>query len=130
MQKIAAVMLFMAFAIITGCQDQNKDEGKDRRLAAAEDMLEAIMEDDLPKMKQLYVEGATPSPEEVLKAKRNWGISGLDKNDFQMYEASIHVFHASYKAKSGEPGKIAFRIHNDPDKGVMIDYIGHIAGKQ
>ncbi|MEC3606802.1 hypothetical protein [Bacillus glycinifermentans] len=130
MQKIVAVMLFMAFAIISGCQGQNEDEGKDRRLAAAEDMLEAIIEDDLPKMKQLYVEGAAPSPEEVLKAKRNWGISGLDKDDFQMSEASIHVFHASYKATNGEPGKIAFRIRNDPDKGVMIDYVGHIAGEQ
>ncbi|WP_429661584.1 hypothetical protein [Bacillus glycinifermentans] len=109
MQKIAAVMLFMAFAIIAGCQDQNKDEGKDRRLAAAEDMLEAIMEDDLPKMKQLYVEGATPSPEEVLKAKRNWGISGLDKNDFQMYEASIHTcFTLLTRRKAESPEKSRF----------------------
>ncbi|MEK5097148.1 hypothetical protein [Bacillus sp. FSL W8-0848] len=130
MQKFVAVMLCLAFAVIAGCQDQNGDEGKDRRLAAAEDMLEAIIEDDLPKMKQLYVEGANPLPEEVLKAKRKWGISGLNKDDFQMSEGSIHVFHASYKTKSGEPGKIAFRIRNDPDKGVMIDYIGHIAGEQ
>ena len=129
MPRIAAVILCLVFGVIAGCQDSD-DEGKDRRLAAAEDMLEAIIEDDLPKMKKLYVEGATPSPEQVLKAKKKWGISGLKMDDFRIAEASIHVFHASYKIEgSGEPGKIAFRIRNDPDKGVMIDYIGQIADK-
>ncbi|MCI4130158.1 hypothetical protein MOF38_10990 [Bacillus haynesii] len=126
MRKIAAVLICLAVAmIVAGCQ--NEDEGKDRRLAAVEDMLEAILDDDLSKMKRLYVEGANPSPETILKDKQKWGISGLDAADFQISEASIHVFHAAYKMENtGQPGTIAFRIRNDPDKGVMIDFIGYI----
>ncbi|MFN2745918.1 MULTISPECIES: hypothetical protein [Bacillus] len=124
MQRMAAVVICLAFAVMAGCQ--HEDEGKDRRLVAVENMLEAILENDLSGMKRLYVEGALPSPETILNEKQKWGIAGLDEDDFQIYEASIHVFHAAYKAKpSGEPGAIAFRIRDDPDKGIMIDFIGH-----
>ncbi|MFT0802292.1 hypothetical protein VSK91_12060 [Bacillus swezeyi] len=128
MQRIAAIVICLAFAVITGCQ--NEDEGKDRRLAAVENMLEAILEEDLSEMKRLYVEGAVPSPETILKDKQKWGISGLNADDFQISEASIHVFHAAYKMEnSGESGRVAFRIRDDPDKGIMIDFIGQISRK-
>ncbi|MGN9865855.1 hypothetical protein [Bacillus swezeyi] len=128
MQRIAAIVICLAFAVITGCQ--NEDEGKDRRLAAVENMLEAILEEDLSEMKRLYVEEAVPSPETILKDKQKWGISGLNADDFQISEASIHVFHAAYKMEnSGESGRVAFRIRDDPDKGIMIDFIGQISRK-
>ncbi|KAA6453150.1 hypothetical protein [Bacillus swezeyi] len=128
MQRIAAIVICLAFAVITGCQ--NEDEGKDRRLAAVENMLEAILEEDLSEMKRLYVEGAVPSLETILKDKQKWGISGLNADDFQISEASIHVFHAAYKMEnSGESGRVAFRIRDDPDKGIMIDFIGQISRK-
>ncbi|MGI6759746.1 MAG: hypothetical protein ACOX5H_00025 [Bacillus licheniformis] len=43
-RNAAALILFslVAFGVVAGCQD-SEDEGKDRRLAAAEDMLEAII---------------------------------------------------------------------------------------
>ncbi|MGG0839503.1 hypothetical protein ABE057_20525 [Bacillus paralicheniformis] len=126
MRRFAPVLIFLAVAMVAaGCQ--NEDEGKDRRLVAVEDMLEAILNDDVSKMKRLYVEGATPSPETILENKQKWGISGLRADDFQISEASIHVFHAAYKMENtGQPGTVAFRIRNDPDKGVMIDFIGYI----
>ncbi|MED1739019.1 hypothetical protein P4U97_05830 [Bacillus swezeyi] len=128
MQRIAAIVICLAFTVITGCQ--NEDEGKDRRLAAVENMLEAILKEDLSEMKRLYVEGAVPSPETILKEKQKWGISGLNADDFQISEASIHVFHAAYKMEnSGESGRVAFRIRDDPDKGIMIDFIGQISRK-
>ncbi|UJG57399.1 hypothetical protein KY998_08000 [Bacillus paralicheniformis] len=126
MRRFAAVLICLAVAMVAaGCQ--NEDEGKDRRLVAVEGMLEAILNDDVSKMKRLYVEGANPSPETILENKQKWGISGLRADDFQISEASIHVFHAAYKMENtGQPGTIAFRIRNDPDKGVMIDFIGYI----
>ncbi|MED2978252.1 hypothetical protein P4284_16310 [Bacillus swezeyi] len=128
MQRIAAIVICLAFTVITGCK--NEDEGKDRRLAAVENMLEAILKEDLSEMKRLYVEGAVPSPETILKEKQKWGISGLNADDFQISEASIHVFHAAYKMEnSGESGRVAFRIRDDPDKGIMIDFIGQISSK-
>ncbi|BBP88763.1 hypothetical protein BsIDN1_23810 [Bacillus safensis] len=45
--------------------------GKDRRLVAAEHMLEAITEGKKRKMEDIYVEGAVPSPDDILKLKKN-----------------------------------------------------------
>ena len=118
MRRIAAVLICLAVAlIVAGCQ--NEDEGKDRRLVAVEDMLEAILDDDLSKMKRLYVEGANPSPETILKDKQKWGISGLHADDFQISEASIHVFHAAYKMENTvSPERLRFGYAMIPIKAL------------
>ncbi|MGI6759747.1 MAG: hypothetical protein ACOX5H_00030 [Bacillus licheniformis] len=69
----------------------------------------------------MYVEGRELlRRRQVLEStSRNGGFPGFMLDDFRIAEASIHVFHAAYKMEgTGQPGTIAFRIRNDPDKGV------------
>lgn len=106
--------------------------GKDRRLVAAEHMLEAITEGNKRKMEDIYVEGAVPSPEDILKLKKEWGIDTLSYEDFQLEEASIHVFHANYEdAKTGKKKALALRVKEDPERGgVLIDFVGVVEGTE
>ncbi|MGE6631112.1 hypothetical protein [Bacillus sp. NPDC077027] len=117
------LLLFVCVLILSACQ--NEDAGKDRRLVAAEHMLEAITEGNIRKMKQVYVEGAKPTPKDLLKLKAEWGISSLSYDDFRLEEASIHVFHAIYIDEKKEQEKaLAFRIKEDPNRGSLIDFVG------
>ncbi|WHH53507.1 hypothetical protein QKW55_13445 [Bacillus paralicheniformis] len=76
MRRFAAVLICLAVAMVAaGCQ--NEDEGKDRRLVAVEGMLEAILNDDVSKMKRLYVEGATPLRKQSWKTNRNGEFPGF-----------------------------------------------------
>lgn len=63
------LFILMCMLLLSACQ--REDEGKDRRLVAAEHMLEAITEGNKRKMEEVYVEGAVPSPNDILKLKKN-----------------------------------------------------------
>ncbi|MFS0654393.1 hypothetical protein [Bacillus sp. 179-C3.3 HS] len=122
------LLMLMCMLLLMACQ--REDEGKDRRLVAAERMLEAITEGNKRKMEHIYVEGAVPHPDEILKLKKDWGIEKLSYDDFQLEEASIHVFHANYQdARTKEKKAIALRIKEDPTKGVLIDFVGVVEGE-
>ncbi|KAJ0073033.1 hypothetical protein V7X02_05355 [Bacillus altitudinis] len=122
------LFIFMCIVLLSACS--REDEGKDRRLVASEHMLEAITEGNKRKMENVYVEGAVPSPSDILKSKKEWGIETLSYEDFQLEEASIHVFHANYKdVNTGEKKALAFRVKEDPEKGgVRIDFVGVVEG--
>lgn len=117
------LFILMCILLLSACQ--RGDEGKDRRLVAAERMLEAIAEGNKRKMENIYVEGAVPSPNDILKFKKEWGIEKLSYQDFQLEEASIHVFHAKYEdSQTGEKKALALRVKEDSEKGVLIDFVG------
>ncbi|QGX66354.1 hypothetical protein GPA07_13165 [Bacillus sp. ms-22] len=120
--------MLMCVLLLSACQ--REDEGKDRRLVAAEHMLEAITEGNKRKIENVYVEGAVPSLSDILKSKKEWGIESLSYEDFQMEEASIHVFHANYEdVETGEKKALAFRVKEDPERGgVIIDFVGVVEG--
>ncbi|NQD53585.1 hypothetical protein HP440_24190, partial [Bacillus altitudinis] len=69
------LFIFMCIVLLSACS--REDEGKDRRLVASEHMLEAITEGNKRKMDNVYVEGAVPSPNDILKSKKEWGIETL-----------------------------------------------------
>ncbi|WP_353856020.1 hypothetical protein [Bacillus sp. Bos-x628] len=121
--------LFILVCIFLLGACQREDEGKDRRLVAAEHMLEAIAEGNKRKMEEVYVEGAVPHPNDIIKLKKVWGIENLSYQDFHIEEASIHVFHAIYEdAQTGEEKALALRVKEDPERGVLIDFVGVVEG--
>ncbi|MGX9291225.1 hypothetical protein ACSLGF_08350 [Bacillus sp. A015] len=123
------LFILMCILLLSACQ--REDEGKDRRLVAAEHMLEAVAEGNKRKMENIYVEGAVPSPNDILTLKKEWGIEKLSYQDFQLEEASIHVFHANYKdAQTGEKKALALRVKEDPERGVLIDFVGVVEGDE
>lgn len=121
------LFIFMCIVLLSACS--REDEGKDRRLVASEHMLEAITEGNKRKMDNVYVEGAVPSPSDILKSKRNGELRRFSYEDFQLEEASIHVFHANYKDVNTGEKALAFRVKEDPEKGgVRIDFVGVVEG--
>lgn len=122
------LFILMCIVLLSACS--REDEGKDRRLVAAEHMLEAITEENKQKMDSIYVEGAVPSPNDILKLKKEWGIETLSYEDFQLEEASIHVFHANYEdEKTGKKKALALRVVENPEKGgVRVDFVGVVEG--
>ncbi|ALC80836.1 MULTISPECIES: hypothetical protein [Bacillus] len=119
--KYFYVFIFLSLLLITGCQ--NEDEGRDSRLVAVEEMLMAILNEDVSTMKKLYVEGSSPDPEEIINGKKAWGIEGLAFEDFKISEAGIHMFKASYNENTEA---VAFRVKTMDDGRIMIDFIGHV----
>ncbi|WP_144474177.1 hypothetical protein [Bacillus pumilus] len=128
MKKI--LFIFMCIVLLGACS--REDEGKDRRLVAVKQMIKAITEGNKQKIENIYVEGAVPSPNDMLKMKKEWGIETLSYDDFQLEEASIHVFHANYEdEKTGEKKALAMRVIEDPEKGgVRIDFVGLVEGSE
>lgn len=124
------LFILMCMFLLSACQ--REDEGKDRRLVAAEHMLEAITEGNKRKMEDIYVEGAVPSPSDILKLKKEWGIDTLSYEDFQLEEASIHVFHANYEDdNTGKKKALALRVKEDLERGgVLIDFVGVVEGSE
>ncbi|OLP64933.1 hypothetical protein BACPU_22540 [Bacillus pumilus] len=126
MKKFLIVLICVL--LLGACQ--REDEGKDRRLVAAERMLEAIVEGNKRKMDHIYVDGAVPHPDDIFKMKKDWGMDKLTYEDFQLEEVSIHVFHANYKdTRTGEAKALAFRVKEDPKGGVLIDFVGVVESK-
>jgi hypothetical protein len=121
-EKMKPFCVFAAIwcLFLSGCQ--NEDDGRDRRLVAVEEMLHALLEENVTTMKKLYV-GSSPNPKEIIQSKEEWGINKLAFDDFEIKEAGIHVFHASYNSNTEA---IAFRVKTMDDGRIMIDFIGHV----
>lgn len=120
-------VLVISFVILALAACKNEDEGRDRRLVVAEDMLEAILEENERGMRDIYLEGAYHSPEKLISLKKKWGIDNLELADFQLREESFYVFRAYYDQDNKKESKaIAFRVRKTDDDRIIVDYVDQV----
>ncbi|WP_282033323.1 hypothetical protein [Metabacillus indicus] len=129
MKKVTLFLMTALFAfLLSGCRDE--DEGRDRRLVAAEDMLEAILEEDEREMKDLYLKGAYHTPEELISLKKKWGIDNLELKDFDFQEESFYVYRAYYDQDDQTERKaIVLRVRETEDDRIIVDFVDQITEK-
>ncbi|MGP1907063.1 hypothetical protein ACTSEZ_02770 [Metabacillus sp. JX24] len=130
MKKVTLFLMTAIFAfLLSGCKDE--DEGRDRRLVAAEDMLEAIIEEDEREMKALYLKGAYHTPEELISLKKKWGIDKLELKDFNLQEESFYVYRAYYdEVDQRERKAIVLRVRETEDDRIIVDFVDQITEKK
>ncbi|WP_224768318.1 hypothetical protein [Metabacillus idriensis] len=124
-------ILFISFMILALAACKDEDEGRDRRLVVAEDMLEAILEENERGMRDIYLEGAYHSPEKLISLKKKWDIDKLELADFELKEESFYVFRAYYDQDNKKESKaIAFRVIETDDDRIIVDYVDQVVERK
>ncbi|TDL80281.1 hypothetical protein [Peribacillus frigoritolerans] len=126
MRNIHKVLILCLLALfLSACKDE--DEGRDRRLVVVEDMLEAILDEDKRDMRDIYIEGAYHSPQELISLKKKWKIDNLELEDFEIKEESFYVFRAYYDQDDQKESKaIAFRVRETEEDELIVDYVDQV----
>ncbi|MGG4488317.1 hypothetical protein [Metabacillus idriensis] len=126
MRNIHKVLILCLLALfLSACKDE--DEGRDRRLVVTEDMLEAILDENKREMRDIYLEGAYHSPQELISLKKKWKIDNLELEDFEIKEESFYVFRAYYdQDDQNETKAIAFRVRETDEDELIVDYVDQV----